>query len=117
MLDYSEVSYGCDVTSYGQCQWVIGKGFITYGPVDELMTCCWSSGKSSRCTFGVSACTFYRTHSWVVSGSCYGINWFWQGKVVLVSCRSRNYLIRSVRHSIDSYAVTCIAASCIGSDI
>ena len=77
MLNDSEVSYSSNVTCYGQCQWILSKGFTTYGPVEELMTCCWCSGQGCGCTFGISTCTFYRTHSWVVSSSSYGINWFW----------------------------------------
>ena len=84
MLYHSEVCYGGNITSYGQCQWVLSKGFTTYGPVNKLMTCCWCSGQGCCCTFGVSTCTFYCTHSWIVSSNgngmlyhsevCYGSN-------------------------------------------
>ena len=115
MLYYCEVSYHSYIRSHCQCQWILSQNVLTYGPVNKLMTCCCSCCQCSGCAFLICTSTFYCTHSWIVSGNSYCINWFWQGEGVLVSCRGRNHLVSSVRHRVDSYASSGIAASCIGS--
>ena len=115
MLDYCEVSYHSYIRSHCQCQWILSQNVLTYGPVNKLMTRCCCRSQSSGCTFCICACTLYTTHRRIVSSNGNGVIWFWQGEGVLVSCRSRNHSISSMRHSIDSYAVSCIAARSIGS--
>ena len=115
MLDSGEGCKNSLVGIHGQTEWVLGKSCTIYGPAYELVTCVSSCSEGSSCALLVRASTFYGTHSRVVGGGCNRINWFWQGEGVLVGCRGRNHLVSSVRHSVDSYAVSCIAACCIGS--
>ena len=117
MLDSGEGCKNSLVGIHGQSEWVLDKSCTIYGPVYELVTCVSSCSEGSSRTFVVNASTFYTTHCRVIDGGGNIISLLWKSKGILACSRSRNYLVCSMRHRVDSDAATCSTASSIGSDI